>query len=64
MVSRIIFNNSGRLIVTERGANKLKKQEIPLEVINLKDSLYFKGKVGEEKISSINTSDFYNYLDE
>ena len=64
MVSRIIFNNSGRLIVTERGANKLKKQEIPLEVINLKDSLYFKGKVGEEKISSINTSDFCNYLDE
>ncbi len=64
MVSRIIFNNSGRLIVTERGAHKLKKQEIPLEVINLKDSLYFKGKVGEEKISSINTSDFCNYLDE
>jgi predicted amidohydrolase len=64
MVSGIIFNNSGTLIVTQRGANKLKKQEIPLEVINLKDSLYFKGKAGEEKISSINTSDFCNYLDE
>ncbi len=49
MVSGIIFNNPGRLIVTERGANKLKKQEIPLEVINLEDSLYFKGKRGEGK---------------
>jgi len=49
MVSGIIFNNPGRLIVTERGANKLKKQEIPLEVINLEDSLYFKGKGGESK---------------
>lgn len=64
MISGIIFNNPGKLIVTERGANKLKKPEIPLEVINLEDSLYFKGKVGEEKISSINTSDFYNYSDE
>ncbi|MBA7537669.1 hypothetical protein ES705_29938 [subsurface metagenome] len=64
MVSGIIFNNSGTLIVTQRGANKLKKQEIPLKVINLEDSLYFKGKAGEEKVSSINTSDFYNYLDE
>jgi len=49
MVSGIIFNNPGRLIVTERGENKLKKQEIPLEVINLEDSLYFKGKRGEGK---------------
>lgn len=64
MVSGITFNNPGRLIVTERGANKLKKQEIPLEVINLENSLYFKGKAGEEKISSINTSNFCNYLDE
>ncbi|GAI77608.1 unnamed protein product [marine sediment metagenome] len=44
MVSGIIFNNPGRLMVTERGAKKLEKQEIPLEVINLEDSLYFKGK--------------------
>jgi hypothetical protein len=49
MVSGIIFNNPGKLIVTERGANKLKKQEIPLEVIDLEDSLYFKGKRGEDK---------------
>jgi len=49
MVSEIIFNNPGTLIVTERGANKLKKQEIPLEVINLEESLYFKGKGGEGK---------------
>jgi hypothetical protein len=49
MVSGIIFNNPGTLIVTERGANKLKKQEIPLEVINLEESLYFKGKGGEGK---------------
>jgi len=44
MVSGIIFNNPGRLIVTERGASKLKKQEISLEIITLEDSLYFKGK--------------------
>ena len=49
MVSGIIFNNSGKLIVTERGASKLKKQEIPLEIIALEDSLYFKGKRGEGK---------------
>jgi len=49
MVSGIIFNNPGTLIVTERGAKKLKKQEIPLEVINLEESLYFKGKGGEGK---------------
>ncbi len=49
MVSGIIFNNPGTLIVTQRGANKLKKQEIPLEVINLEESLYFKGKGGEGK---------------
>ncbi len=49
MVSGIIFNNPGKLIVTQRGANKLKKQEIPLEVINLEESLYFKGKGGEDK---------------
>ncbi len=49
MVSGIIFNNPGRLMVTERGAKKLEKQEIPLEVINLEDSLYFKGKRGEGK---------------
>ncbi|GAG92120.1 unnamed protein product, partial [marine sediment metagenome] len=49
MVSGIIFNNPGRLIVTERGANKLKKQEIPLEIIDLKESLFFKGKGGEDK---------------
>ena len=49
MVSGIIFNYPGKLIVTERGANKLKKQEIPLEVINLEDSLYFKGKRDEDK---------------
>jgi hypothetical protein len=49
MISGIIFNNPGKLIVTERGANKLKKPEIPLEVINLEDSLYFKGKRGEDK---------------
>ena len=49
MVSGIIFNNPGKLIVTQRGANKLKKQEIPLEVINLEESLYFKGKGGEGK---------------
>lgn len=49
MVSGIIFNNPGRLIVTERGANKLKKQEIPLEVVDLEDSLFLKGKGGEGK---------------
>ncbi|MFH1939331.1 MAG: amidohydrolase family protein, partial [bacterium] len=49
MVSGIIFNNPGRLIVTERGANKLKKQEIPLEVIDLEDSLFLKGKVNKSK---------------
>ncbi len=49
MVSGIIFNNPGKLIVTERGANKLKKQEISLEVINLEDSLYLKGKRGGDK---------------
>ena len=49
MVSGIIFNNPGRLIVTERGANKLKKQEIPTEIIDLKDSLYFKGKGEKDK---------------
>lgn len=47
MVSGIIFNNPGRLIVTERGAKKLEKQEISLEVINLEESLYFKGKKGK-----------------
>ncbi len=49
MVSGIIFNNPGTLIVTQRGANKLKKQEIPLEVISLEESLYFKGKRDESK---------------
>jgi len=49
MVSGIIFNHPGRLIVTERGANRLKKQEIPLEIIDLKESLFFKGKGGENK---------------
>jgi len=49
MVSGIIFDNPGTLIVTQRGANKFKKQEIPLEVINLEDSLYLKGKGGEDK---------------
>ena len=49
MVSEIIFNNPGTLIVTQRGANKLKKQKIPLEVIDLEDSLFLKGKGGEDK---------------
>jgi len=49
MVSGIIFNSPGTLIVTQRGADKLEKQEIPLEVIDLEDSLYFKGKGGERK---------------
>jgi len=49
MVSGIIFNHPGRLIVTERGANRLKKQEIPTEIIDLKESLFFKGKGGENK---------------
>jgi len=49
MVSGIIFNNPGRLIVTQRGANRFKKQEIPLEVIDLEDSLFLKGKRGEDK---------------
>ncbi len=49
MVSGIIFNNPGTLIVTQRGANRFKKQEIPLEVINLEDSLFLKGKGGEDK---------------
>jgi len=49
MVSGIIFNNPGTLIVTQRGANRFKKQEIPLEVIDLEDSLFLKGKGGENK---------------
>jgi len=49
MVSGIIFNNPATLIVTQRGLNKLKKQEIPLEVIDLEDSLFLKGKGGEDK---------------
>ena len=49
MVSGIIFNNPGTLIVTQRGLNKLRKQEIPLEVIDLEDSLFLKGKGGEDK---------------
>ncbi|HAJ33246.1 MAG TPA: amidohydrolase [Candidatus Atribacteria bacterium] len=49
MVSGIIFNNPGTLVVTQRGANKLKKQEIPTEIIDLEDSLYFKGKGGKDK---------------
>jgi len=49
MVSGIIFNNPGTLIVTQRGANRFKKQEIPLEVIDLEDSLFLKGKGGEDK---------------
>jgi hypothetical protein len=49
MVSGIIFNNPGRLIVTERGASKLKKQKIPLQIIALEDSLYFKGKGDRDK---------------
>jgi len=49
MVSGIIFDNPGTLIVTQRGANKLKKQEIPLEVIDLEDSLFLIGKGGEDK---------------
>jgi len=49
MVSGIIFNNPGTLIVTQRGANRFKKQEIPLEVIDLEDSLFLKGKGGEGK---------------
>jgi len=49
MVSGIIFHNPGTLIVTQRGANKLKKQKIPLEVIDLEDSLFLKGKGGEDK---------------
>jgi len=48
MVSGIIFNQPGRLIVTLRGANKLKKQEIPTEIIDLEDSLFLKGKESEE----------------
>ena len=49
MVSGIIFHTPGTLIVTQRGANKLKKQKIPLEVIDLEDSLFLKGKGGENK---------------
>ncbi len=49
MVSGIIFNNPGTLIVTQRGLNKLRKQEIPLQVIDLEDSLFLKGKGGEDK---------------
>jgi hypothetical protein len=49
MVSGIIFNNPGRLIVTERGAKRFKKQEIPLEVIDLEESLFLKGRGGEDK---------------
>jgi len=49
MVSGIIFNNPGTLIVTQRGAKRIKKQEIPLEVIDLEDSLLLKGKGGEYK---------------
>lgn len=44
MLSGIVFNHPGKLIVTERGANRLKKQEIPLEIIDLKNSLLFQGK--------------------
>lgn len=49
MVSGIVFNRPGRLIVTDRGANKLEKQEILLEIIDLKNSLLFQGKGGENK---------------
>lgn len=49
MVSGIIFNNPGTLIVTQRGVSRFKKQEIPLEVIDLEDSLFLKGKGGEDK---------------
>ena len=49
MVSGIIFNNPGRLIVTERGAKKIGKGGIPYEIINLEDSLFLKGKGGENK---------------
>jgi len=49
MVSGIIYHTPGTLIVTQRGANKLKKQKIPLEVIDLEDSLFLKGKGGENK---------------
>ncbi len=49
MVSGIIFNNPGTLIVTQRGLNKLKKEKIPLEVIDLEDSLFLRGKGGESK---------------
>jgi len=49
MVSGIIFNNPGRLIVTERGAKKIEKGGIPYEIINLEDSLFLKGKGGEKK---------------
>lgn len=44
MVSGIVFNRPGKLIVTDRQANKLKKQEIPLEIIDLKNSLFFQEK--------------------
>ena len=49
MVSGIIFNNPGRLMVTERGAKKIGKGGIPYEIINLEDSLFLKGKGGENK---------------
>jgi len=49
MVSGIIFNNPGRLIVTERGAKKIEKGGVPYEIINLEDSLFLKGKGGEDK---------------
>jgi len=44
MVSGIVFNRPGKLIVTDRQANKLKKQEIPLEIVDLKNSLFFQEK--------------------
>jgi len=50
MVSGIIFKNPGTLIIKERGASKLKKQEIPIEVIDLENSLYFKGKEEEKHL--------------
>ena len=49
MVSGIIFNYPGRLIVTERGAKKIEKGGVPYEIINLEDSLFLKGKGGENK---------------
>ena len=49
MASGIVFNLPGKIITTERGARHFKKQGIPYETIDLRKSLYFKGKEGKNK---------------